>query len=111
MRPNSKAFPSFALCVEVADSKKRSLQQQAELLKKLGYDGAGHLWLDGVEEQIKTLDNVGLKLYQIYMRVGVAPGNQRPYDSQFKEILPLLKGRDTCRLQKMNSEPSEIMSE
>ncbi len=87
--------PFFALCMDTHDAKKRSLQQQAELLKELGYDGAGHLWLDNVSERLKTLDAAGLKLFQIYLRVDIAPNAKSPYDARLKEILPLLKGRDT----------------
>jgi sugar phosphate isomerase/epimerase len=85
----------FAFCMDTHDAKQRSLAEQAELLKDLGYDGAGHLWLDDVPERIKTLDAAGLKLFQIYVRVDVAPDAKQPYDPRLKEILALLKGRDT----------------
>jgi len=88
-------FPFFAFCMDTHDAKKRTLQEQAELLKELGYDGVGHLWLDKVPERIKTLDAAGLKLFQIYIRVNIAPGAKQPYDLRLKEVLPLLKGRDT----------------
>ena len=81
--------------MDTHDAKKRSLQQQAELLKELGYDGAGHLWLDAVPERIKTLEAAGLKLFQIYMRVDIASEAKQPYDPRLKEILPVLMGRDT----------------
>lgn len=87
--------PFFALCMDTHDAKKRSLSEQAGLLKELGYEGAGHLWLDQVPERLKTLDAAGLILFQIYIRVDVSPGAQPPYDPRLKEILPLLKGRDT----------------
>lgn len=87
--------PFFALCMDTHDAKKRSLQQQAEMLKELGYDGAGHLWLDQVPERLKTLDAEGLKLFQIYIRVDIAPDAKQPYDLRLKEILLLLKGRPT----------------
>ena len=88
------ARPFFALCMDTHDSKKRDLAQQAKLLKELGYDGAGHLWLKKVPERLKTLDAHGLKLFQIYLRVNIG-GKARPYDAALKEVLPLLKGRDT----------------
>jgi len=87
--------PFFAFCMDTHDAKKRSLVEQAELLKELGYDGASHLWLDNVPERLKTLDAAGLKLFQIYLRLNVAPDVKQPYDARLKEILPLLKGRDT----------------
>jgi sugar phosphate isomerase/epimerase len=90
-RPN----PFFAFCIDTHDAQKRSLPEQAQLLKELGYDGVGHLWLDNVPERLKTLDTVGLKLFQIYIRVDLAPQASQPYDGRLKEVLPLLKGRET----------------
>ncbi len=86
--------PFFALCMDTHDSKKRTLVEQAGLLKELGYAGAGHLWLDNLQERLSTLDEAGLKLFQVYLRVNVDPAKQ-PYDPRLKEALPLLKGRDT----------------
>jgi sugar phosphate isomerase/epimerase len=85
--------PFFALCMDTHDAKKRSLPEQAALLRELGYDGAGHLWLDLLPERLKTLDAVGLKLFQVYLRVDVATDSQPPYDPRLKEMLPLLRGR------------------
>jgi len=91
-----KANPFFAFCMDTHDSKKRTLAQQAELLKELGYAGAGHLWLKNVPERLATLDKAGLKLFQIYMRVNIsAKAAKRPYDPALKTVLPLLKGRGT----------------
>ena len=87
------AMPFFALCMDTHDAKRRSLPQQAEMLKDLGYDGAGHLWLGGLAERLKTLDAAGLKLFQIYIRLNIAAGQKRPYDLKLKDVLPLLKDR------------------
>ncbi len=84
--------PFFAFCIDTHDAKHRTLQQQAEMLKELGYDGVGHLWLDNVAERLKTVDEAGLKLYQISIVVDVTPGKQA-YDPRLKDVLPLLKGR------------------
>jgi len=88
-------WPLFALCMDTHDAMKRTLAQQAEMLKELGYAGAGHLWLDKLAERIETLDAAGLTLYQIYIRLDVAPGAKQPYDPKLKGVLPLLKGRPT----------------
>ena len=87
----SPAF--FAFCMDTHDSQKRTLEEQAALLEELGYDGAGHLWLDDLGQRIETLDAHGLKLFQVYLRVNIAPDTV-PYDSGLEEALPLLKGRD-----------------
>ena len=87
-------YPFFPFCIDWHDAKKRSFEQQAEMLKSLGYDGVGHIWLDKVAERLKTLDAAGLKLYQITMTVDVAPGKQA-YDPRFKDVLRWSKAA-TC---------------
>jgi sugar phosphate isomerase/epimerase len=88
-----KDYPFFPFCIDWHDAKHRNFEEQAVMLKELGYDGVGHIWLDKVDERIKTLDAQGLKLYQITMQVDVAAGKQ-PYDVQkFKDVLALIKGR------------------
>jgi sugar phosphate isomerase/epimerase len=85
--------PFFPFCIDWHDSKKRSYAEQAVMLKELGYDGVGHIWLDGVAERLKTLDDANLKLFQITMTVGLTPG-KAPYDAnKFKDVLALVKGR------------------
>ena len=103
----SKTNAFFAFCIDTHDAKKRNLEQQAALLKELGYDGVGHLWLDNIPERLKTLDAAGLKLFQITMTVDITPGKQA-YDPKFKEIMPLLKGRGVQFLLLMNGlKPSD----
>lgn len=99
-RPN----PFFAFCMDTHDSEKRTLHEQAELLAELGYDGAGHLWLDNVGQRLETLDACDLKLFQIYLRVNVAP-DKPPYDPRLKETLPLLKDRDAMLALLMTGRP------
>jgi len=95
VRARSAGFDFFALCMDTHDAKRRTLAQQAQLLKQLGYDGAGHLWLAGLRERIDTLDAAGLKLFQVYFRLNISAGAKRPYDPQLKRALLLLKGRPT----------------
>jgi len=90
-RPN----PFFALCMDTHDEKRRTLPEQAALLAELGYAGAGHLWLDSLPERLETLDAVGLRLFQVYLRVDVSKPAHEAYDPRLKDILPLLKARDT----------------
>jgi sugar phosphate isomerase/epimerase len=97
----------FPFCIDTHDAKKRNLEQQATMLKELGYDGVGHLWLDNLPERLKTLDAAGLKLFQITMTVNITPGKQA-YDPRFKEVMPLLKGRGVQFLLLMNGlKPSD----
>lgn len=85
--------PFYAFCMDTHDEKKRTLREQAELLKELGYDGAGHLWLDNLAERLVTLDAAGLRLFQIYLRMNIAADAKESYDPRLPEALPLLKGR------------------
>ena len=90
----SGAWPFYAFCMDTHDAKKRTLGQQATMLKDLGYTGCGHLWLDGVETRAKTLSDAGLRLYQVYLRVDLK--KPHPLDEKrIAEILPLLKPHRT----------------
>jgi sugar phosphate isomerase/epimerase len=83
----------FPFCIDWHDAKKRTFEEQARMLKELGYPGLGHIWLDKVEERLQTLDAAGLRLFQITMVVDLAPG-QAPYDvARFREVCAAIKGR------------------
>jgi sugar phosphate isomerase/epimerase len=85
----------FAFCMDTHDAAKRSLPEQARLLRELGFDGAGHLWLDQLNERLATLDAVGLKLHQVYLRVDLDPNAASPFDPRLEEAISLLRGRST----------------
>ena len=85
-------FPFFAFCIDTHDSMNRTLEEQAALLKELGYDGVGHLWLDEVRERLGTLEDAGLRLFQITLRVDIT-SEEAPYDPRLAEVLPLLSGK------------------
>lgn len=87
-------FEFFAFCMDTHDGMKRDLAQQAQMLKELQYDGAGHLWLDRLGERVKTLDAAGLGLMQVYVRINLNKKDE-PYDQRVNESFALLKGRDT----------------
>lgn len=87
----SAPHPFFALCMDTHDARKRSLAEQAHLLKELGYDGAGHVGLDQLEERRRTLEAVGLKLFHVYLWLSVRADGRPPYDPRLKELLPLLQ--------------------
>ncbi len=98
----------FPFCIDWHDAKKRGFEEQAQMLKELGYDGLGHIWLDKVEERLKTLDAARLKLFQITMVVDLTPGKP-PYDvARFKEVCAAIKGRHVQFDLLMNGQkPSE----
>ena len=86
--------PFFALCMDTHDARKRSLAEQAQLLKELGYDGAGHVGLDNLQQRIQTLDAVGLRLFHVYVWLNLKPDAPQPYDSRLRQVLPQLQGRN-----------------
>lgn len=86
--------PFFALCISTHDARYRTPADQAKLLGELGYAGMAHVWLDGVPETLKAVDDSHLKLFQIYVKVSLDP--QKPkYDPRLNEVIRSLKGRDT----------------
>jgi sugar phosphate isomerase/epimerase len=84
----------YGFCVGTHDAKRRSIPQQAQMLRELGFDGVGYpLWLDeNLDENLRTLDDAGLKVYLLETLVNVNPGN-RPYDPRLPEAIRKLKGR------------------
>jgi len=92
---NQPRNPLFAFCMDTHDAKKRTLAEQAEMLAELGFDGAGHVGLENVAERVRTLDEAGLKLFLMGLRVNLA-AEDRPYLAQVKEVLPTVKGRNVA---------------
>jgi sugar phosphate isomerase/epimerase len=83
----------FPFCIDWHDERKRSLPEQAQMLKELGYPGVGHIFTDKVEERIATLDAAGLRLFQITITVEVGPG-KKPYDdARMREVFQAVTGR------------------
>jgi len=87
-----KPFAFFPFCIDWHDAKHRTFDEQAPMLKELGYDGAGHIGLDKIPERLKSLDAVGLRLYQITMWIDLDK-NKPPFDKRMADIFSLVKGR------------------
>jgi len=90
------SWPLYGFCVEtgVPGLKPRSLDEQARLLRELGFDGLGApLWLDGsLERNLQILDQAGLKLYMVHTSVDLGP-KANPYDPRLPDAMRKLKGR------------------
>jgi len=84
----------YAFCMETHDAKKRTIPEQAEMLRELGFEGVGYpLWLDeNLEKNLRVLDAAGLKVYHLYTSINVKPG-VRPYDPRVPEAMRKLQGR------------------
>ncbi len=84
----------FGFCMQVSDAKQRSLPQQAQMLRALGFDGVGYpIWLDeNLDRNLRVLDDAGLKIYLVEASVSVNPAAP-PYDPRLPEAIRKLKGR------------------
>jgi len=84
----------YGFCMDTHDEKKRSIPEQAQMLRDLGFDGAGYpLWLDeSLENNLRTLDQSGLKVYLLHASVSVDPKSP-PFDPRLPEAIGKLKGR------------------
>jgi sugar phosphate isomerase/epimerase len=85
-----KTYPFFALCMDTHDAKCRTVEQQNEMLHKLGFDGVAHLWLGGLPERVASAKKHSLKVTQVYFRVDLSA--DPPFDQKLAEVLPCLKG-------------------
>ena len=86
----------FAFCMNVADTKHRSLVEQARMLRELGFDGAAYgLWPgEELDKNLRTFDEAGLDIYMFEARIDLT----RPFDPQsdpgrIAEGIRKLKGR------------------
>ena len=84
----------YGFCMEMPAVPNPSIAKQAEMLARLGFDGVGYpLWLDeNLEKNLKTLDDAGLKVFNLYTSVNLKPG-ATPYDPRVGDSIRKLKGR------------------
>jgi sugar phosphate isomerase/epimerase len=72
------------------------LDDQAAILKDLGYDGISYTGAQRISEMLKALDARGLKLFSIYVELCLTPEQGKPaYDPVLKDAIEQLKGRGT----------------
>jgi len=79
-----------------------SYDKQAELLKQLGYDGMEYKETDGLLKTIELFTKEGLKIYTDYVRVDI--NKDEPYLSEWKQVIPKLKGTDIILWLHLHSE-------
>jgi sugar phosphate isomerase/epimerase len=99
------AHPFFAFCFDTHDAKKRDLEQQAAMLKQLGFDGAGHVGLDALAPRLESLDRAGLRLFLAGITVDLTKAPDEPLN-QLKNVLPLLTDRDALLYVILTGYPS-----
>lgn len=67
-----------------------SPQQQADILKELGYAGIGYTGTNDLPERLRAFQSEGLKVFSLY--VPCYPGREEPYSPQLVEALEQLEG-------------------
>lgn len=65
-------------------------EDQALLLKKLGFDGIEHRETSGILELKEAFEKQGLKIYADYLQIDI--DKKEPYLPEWNEIIPKLKG-------------------
>ena len=84
----------YGFCMDMPAAPNASIAEQAKLLARLGFDGAGYpLWLDDdLPKNLATLDDAGLKTFHLYASIDLKPGGV-PYDPRVEDSIRKLKGR------------------
>jgi sugar phosphate isomerase/epimerase len=88
------ANPFFAFDNGAGRDQNVPLEEQAKMLKELGYAGIGYTGTQRIPEMLDSLDARGLKMFSAYVEACVDPGKP-PYDPGLKTAIEQLKGRDT----------------
>ncbi len=88
--PKAIASPFFAMDTALRDGVNRTPQEQARLLKELGYAGLGG-GPAGIEQSLAALDHEGLKLFTVYLGINL----EQPDYTQIEKAAAALRGRDT----------------
>jgi sugar phosphate isomerase/epimerase len=84
----------YGFCIDTHDAKKRTIPEQAQMLRDLGFDGVGYpLWLDdNLDKNLKVIEAAGLKVFQLHTSVNVN-SEKPPYDPRLPDQIRKLKGR------------------
>jgi sugar phosphate isomerase/epimerase len=86
------AFFVFNNSLNKKDMEKIPYEDQAILLKKLGYDGIEFKETEGLLEAVDLFKKQNLKVYADYVRVDI--DKDLPYLKEWKQVLPKLDGSD-----------------
>jgi sugar phosphate isomerase/epimerase len=95
---NLRVFPAdqpffFAMDTGVKDDQHLTFEQQADMLRELGYDGMDHTSVENLPEKFSALDRHSLRLFAVYLDV-LVDRDQQTYNDGLEQAVELLKGRD-----------------
>lgn len=88
--------PFFAMDTATKDPNHQTAQEQAEMLKELGYAGIGigYERCDSLVEMLNELDKRALTLFAVYAGINI-DRNQQPYVPSLEDAIRTLEGRNT----------------
>jgi sugar phosphate isomerase/epimerase len=87
-------FYAFNNCMRTLPGAPETLQEQIELIRKIGYDGlAGHQAQDYFKLR-GALDAAGLTMPEIYWGINVSENGDLTYNSELDEVIKHSDGRD-----------------
>lgn len=88
--------PFFAMDTATKDANHKTAEEQAKMLKELGYAGIGigYEGTSSLAETVKQLDERDLQLFAVYTGINIDQGGQA-YDASLKDALKILDGRNT----------------
>jgi sugar phosphate isomerase/epimerase len=72
-----------------------TLDQQAELLAELGYDGIGYTGVRDIGAALEAFQARDLKMFSTYVRVSLKPG-EPPYDPELPAAIRRFRGHGTA---------------
>jgi len=101
--------PFFAFKNSMESGGPASVEEQAQILQDIGFDGFDNRDLNDLEAALQALDRHKLKLFTVYFTVKIDPG-ETPFNPRLAELSPLLKGRGTvlwCNTHSKRFKPSD----
>ncbi len=71
-----------------------SVEEQAALLEKLGYDGVEKEAIEGFKEMQEAVEDKGLNIYTNYLKVDL-DNLEQPYDPDIEAVFKMIEGKPT----------------
>lgn len=90
----NNVFYCFNNGIRTLPNAPENFDDQAALIKKIGFDGLGGHVSEDYFERRKTLDKVGVKMPEIYWGFSVGSNGEVSYKEGLKEAIKDSKGRD-----------------
>ncbi len=101
----AEPWPFFAFDNGVGRDEDLPPDEQAKLLAELGYDGIGYTGVKNLAPLLEALDRRDLKLFSVYVKVDLNPG-QTAYDAELPLAIEKLRGRGTVIWLNLHGERS-----